>query len=110
THPSSSRREGRDSPNTSKFGSPCREGKHGHAVEALSRFQFSGREFRVIRGVGKVLRLQTQPSTMNVSLSFFAFDRAIKKVASVELDSRLRGGDAQHPPGGRLVNFGGICE
>src|SRR5690349_19936669 len=74
----------------------------------MARLQDRGREGRVIRRVGEVLRLQRQRPAMAVDLTAFAPDRAVEEVARVELNSRLVGVDVESAAAGRLDDSGGM--
>lgn len=56
------------------IGSPCREAVNSNRVIALAGLQLGGGEIRMIRGIGKVLRLQAQCGMQLVWLSALAFD------------------------------------
>src|SRR5438270_13709177 len=73
-------------------------------MECLSRLQDRAREFRVIGGIWIMLRLQAEAVAALVDVAFLPGHRAVKEIPRVELHSRLRSRDFQHPPGGRLRN------
>ena len=67
-------------------------------MECLSRLQNRVREFGVIGGIRKMLRLQAEAVATLVDVTFFPRNRAVKKISRVELHSRLRSRDFQHTP------------
>src|SRR3979490_1294330 len=83
-----------------------REGKGGHAVPRLPRLQLGSRKRRMVRRIGKMLRLQTQPRVLHMPFLRLAVLRSIKEVARIKLHARLRRGHRQHATARWIVNPG----
>ena len=70
-------------------------GEDGRRAVDLTRSQHGRRESGLVRGVGKVLRLQRHAVSLPVGASAGADERAVEIAAAVELDSRLGRPDGQ---------------
>lgn len=57
--------------------------------------------------IGKMLRFQTKASAVRVEHAALAADCAVKKVAAVKLDSRLRCQNLQNSPARGFIDFRG---
>src|SRR6185503_10338440 len=62
------------------------------------------REAGLVRGVGKMLRLQTKAVALLVHLPTLAGDGAIEKIAAIKLDAWFTGVDVHYSPAGRFIN------
>ena len=62
-------------------------------MERLSRSQNRGRKLGMVRGIGKMLSLETESVTPLVHMPLLACDGSIQKVSGIKLNSGLVGGD-----------------
>ena len=69
--------------------------------------EYGGRETRVIRGIGKMLRLEAKRRPFAVDLSAFAANAAVQEVAGIELNAGLGGTHFHDPATLRLAHAGG---
>ncbi len=58
----------------------------------------------MIRRIREMLCLQAEPVTVLVNVPLLSRHAAIEKISRVELHSRLRRRNFQHPPAGRLIH------
>ena len=70
----------------------------------LTRFQLCRRKVRMIRGIRKVLCLQTKTGPMLVNDATLAFVRTVKKVTAIELQARFGRQNFHEYSRGRLVS------
>lgn len=64
----------------------------------------------MIRRIGKVLSLQAQAVSSLVNAALFSGDRAIQKIAGIQLQSRLVSHYAQYPSRCGFIHFRGLGE
>src|SRR3981081_769546 len=81
-----------------------RKGKGSHAVPRLPRLQLRRRKRRMIRRIGKMLRLQTQSGVLHMPFLSLPVLRPIQEIAGIKLPPRLRRGHRQHTPARRIVD------
>ncbi len=75
---------------------PGGESIRGRRAVLLARIQNHGREFRLVRRIGKVLRFQAECGAARVGQAALAAGRAIEKVSRVKLHAWLCGPDFQN--------------
>src|SRR4051812_43057465 len=66
-----------------------REAEHGAGLEPFTRAQDRRRKTLVVRGIGKMLGLEAHPRAKCVDVPAFSLDRAVEKVAGIELHAGL---------------------
>src|SRR3954464_3517960 len=71
------------------------ERKHSLRIVILARLENRRREIALVRRVREMLRLEAQPAAMRVDVTSLPLDRAVKKIARVELQPRLGGANLQ---------------
>src|SRR5207249_2485354 len=71
------------------------ECEHGPRRKALTRTQDRRGKVRMIRRVGKMLRLEAERRPASVDVAALADRAAVEIVAGVQLESRLRGGHVE---------------
>src|SRR5205823_10694239 len=76
----------------------------GARAVLLPRTQDRRGERRLVGGIGEVLRFHGEAVAVPVDDGVLAPQRAVEKVAGIELQSWLRSGDLHHTPGCRLVH------
>src|SRR5436309_9396445 len=76
-----------------------RELEYRNLMKPLIRPQDGRWKVRMIRRIRKMLRLKAESISPLVDVPLLACHRAIEKISSVELDSRLRRRNLQHTPG-----------
>src|SRR5215472_4602693 len=76
-------------------------------VIALSGLQLRRRKLRMVRGVGKMLGLQTERHALGIRNSTLALGGSIQKIPSVKLHSRLGRPHFQNSTGSLLCNARG---
>jgi hypothetical protein len=81
-----------------------RETVSGRRRIFLTRFQLCRRKVRMIRGIRKVLCLQTKTGPMLVNDATLAFVCPIEKITTIKLQARLGCHDVHDYARGRLVN------
>src|SRR5579864_2205502 len=83
------------------------ESVHGRAVKFLAGLEHRRRKIWLVRRIGKVLRLKTQPAAKRIFFPAFALDGPVQKIACIELDAGLVGENLQHASAGRFFNARG---
>jgi len=78
----------------------------GRFVKHVAGAEDCGWKGGVVWRIGVVLRLEGQPIPKSIDAALLSDDRAVQKVAGVELHAGLGGRDLQRPPGRRFFDVG----
>src|SRR5260370_16032218 len=76
-------------------------------VKALAGIQDGGREFRLIRGIGKMLGFQAKRGALRIGSAALARRFPIEKIPGVKLHAGLGSPNFEDPASGGLVGAGG---
>src|SRR4029450_7723299 len=91
--------------------SPCHtEGKDGFRLIALARSKNRGRKIRLIGRIGIVLRLEAESVALLVDMPGLAGDRAVEKIARVELHAGLGRRHVERATALRVLDLRGMTQ
>ena len=75
-------------------------------LEHIPRFEDRRWKLWMVWRIRKVLRLEAKAGTLLINNAAFAFDRAIKEIARIKLNSRLRSQNVESATALRLIDVG----